>query len=42
VNNAFWFYVNLWGLHASDLSGFLADPAGWIYDRLEAYVERIW
>jgi len=36
------FYVGLWGSHASELANFLADPAGWIYDRLEAYLERIW
>ena len=36
------FYCDLSALYAQDLSGFLADPAGWIYARLEAYVERIW
>lgn len=36
------FYVGLWGSHASDLSNFLSDPAGWIYDKLESYLERIW
>ena len=42
VNNALDFYTGLWGQHAGDLAGFLADPAGWIYARLETYVERIW
>jgi len=42
VNNALDFYTGIWGQHAGDLAGFLADPAGWIYARLESYVERIW
>uniref|UniRef100_A0A6M3LK61 Uncharacterized protein n=2 Tax=viral metagenome TaxID=1070528 RepID=A0A6M3LK61_9ZZZZ len=41
-SNALTFYSNLWSRYASDLSGFLADPAGWMYDRLESYIERIW
>jgi len=36
------FYVGMWGSHASDLANFLADPAGWIYGKLESYLERIW
>ena len=36
------FYVNLWGQHARDLADFLGDPAGWIYNKLAAYLERIW
>lgn len=42
VNNAIDFYANLWSYHARDLAEFLADPAGWIYSRLETYMERIW
>jgi len=42
VNNALDFYTGLWGQHSKDLAGFLADPAGWIYERLETYLERIW
>lgn len=41
-NNCLGFYASLWSLYASDLAAFLADPAGWIWSRLEAYVERIW
>jgi hypothetical protein len=42
VNNALDFYTGLWGQHAQDLAGLLADPAGWIWARLEAYVLRLW
>jgi len=42
VNNPLEFYIGLWGRYAQDLAGFLADPAGWIYARLETYLERIW
>jgi hypothetical protein len=41
-DNALDFYVNLWSTHARDLVDFLADPPGWMYDRLEAYLERLW
>jgi len=36
------FYVKLWSDHARDLADFLADPAGWIYGKLESYLERRW
>jgi len=42
ADNCLTFYTTLWSQYASDLSGFLADPAGWIYSRLETYIERIW
>lgn len=42
ANNILDFYTSLWSQYASDLSAFLANPAGWIYDKLEVYVEHIW
>jgi len=42
ADNCLTFYTNLWSQYASDLSDFLADPGGWVYSRLETYLERIW
>jgi len=42
VNNAGVYYGNLYNYYAGDLAGFLADPAGWIWARLEAYLLRLW
>jgi hypothetical protein len=42
VNNMYQWYASLWSNYRIDLANFLADPAGWIYARLEAYLERIW
>jgi len=42
VNNTGLFYSQLWSWYARDLLAFLADPAGWIWERLEAYVLRLW
>jgi hypothetical protein len=35
-------YADLWSQYKQDLADFLADPAGWIYGKLELYIERIW
>jgi hypothetical protein len=35
-------YSALYSLYAGTLNAFLADPSGWIYDKLEVYLERIW
>jgi len=42
VNNLLSWYDSLYAHYHADIAGFFADPAGWIWTRLESYVERIW
>lgn len=41
-NLALTYYVNLWSNHAQTLADFLADPLGWLYDRIEDKLVREW
>ena len=40
--SALQYYYNLWGRHATTLSEFLADPLGFLYDRVEDYLCNKW
>ena len=41
-SNALDWVVSLWANGRITLSDILADPGGWVYGKLTAYLERIW